>query len=397
MNWLLMGLYHAAAMFWATLWALVFGFALSGALQTLVSQGRMARLFGKTNFRSLALATGFGAASSSCSYAATAAARSAFVQGAALVPALAFMFAATNLVVELGAVLWIFLGPTFVLAEVVGALFLVGSVWFYGKLLLPPQVERAARAHTAGSEEAGGCCHHHHHDGAGHGHDDGHHDADERSHTSSSGSDRLRALAHAFVADWSMLWKEMAVGFLIAGFLATLVPADWWKDLFLQGGPAPVRALENVVVGPLIAVASFVCSVGNIPLASLLWSGGISFGGVISFIYADLLVVPLLLIYRKQYGLGPAVRIALTLFLSIVTAGLLVDGIFHALGLVPAGPRPVNAAEHASFSWNHTTWLNFAALVVAAFLVYLHRRPAAPGTGAGSTSAAEPPHHHHAH
>jgi uncharacterized membrane protein YraQ (UPF0718 family) len=194
---------------------------------------------------------------------------------------------------------------------------------------------------------------------------------------------RVEAIAHAFVMDWSMLWKEMAIGFLIAGFLATLVPQGWWKVFFLQGGPAWLQAVENAFVGPLIAMASFVCSVGNIPLASVLWSGGISFGGVASFIYGDLIVVPLLLIYRKYYGNGPALRITLVLYLAMVLAGLSVDALFNALHLVPAGPRPASAAAHATFSWNYTAWLNLAAIALGAFLLYLHRRgsqgPQVPG------------------
>jgi uncharacterized protein len=384
MNWLWMSLYHAAAMFWETVWALVFGFAISGILQVLVSKENMSRWFGRANLRSMALATGLGAASSSCSYAATAAARSAFRQGAALIPALAFMFASTNLVVELGAVLWLWMGPLFVAAEVAGALFLAGWVWLLGKWLLPPEVERAAREHAQNAEDSGGhCCHGH--QGPGHGHENAQDDHETRGHdhqhdhhqpADAAGPGwrgRLEAVAHAFVMDWSMLWKEMAIGFLIAGFLATLVPQDWWKAFFVQGGPPWLQAVENAFVGPLIAMASFVCSVGNIPLASVLWSGGISFGGVASFIYGDLIVIPLLLIYRKYYGNGPALRITLVLFLAMVLAGLSVDALFSALHLVPAGPRPSSAAAHATFAWNHTAWLNLAAIAFGAFLLYLHR------------------------
>jgi uncharacterized protein len=391
MNWLWMSLYHAAAMFWETVWALVFGFAISGLLQVLVSKENMSRWFGRTDLRSMALATGLGAASSSCSYAATAAARSAFVQGAALIPALAFMFASTNLVVELGAVLWLWMGPLFVAAEVVGALFLVGWVWLLGRWLLPPEVEQAAREHARhAGDSKGHCCHghngHEHGHGLEHGHDDDggdhhhhHHYHDQAGAAGAGWRGRLEAIAHAFVMDWSMLWKEMAIGFLIAGFLSTLVPQGWWKAFFLQGGPAWLQAIENAVVGPLIAMVSFVCSVGNIPLASVLWSGSISFGGVASFIYGDLIVIPLLLIYRKYYGNGPALRITLLLFLSMVLAGLTVDVLFNALHLVPTGPRPASAAAHAMFAWNYTAWLNLPAIAFAAFLFYLHRRGRPPG------------------
>lgn len=380
MNWLWMSLYHAAAMFWETMWALVFGFAISGVLQVLVSKENMSRWFGRTDLRSMALATGFGAASSSCSYAATAAARSALRQGAALIPALAFMFASTNLVIELGTVLWLWMGPLFVAAEVVGALFLVAWVWLLGKWLLPPEVEQAAREHAGNAEDSNGhCCHHHGHD---HGRDEGENHDHHKSGAAGPGwRGRLEGVAHAFVMDWSMLWKEMAIGFLIAGFLSALVPPDWWKTLFLQGGPAWLQVIENACVGPLIAMASFVCSIGNIPLASVLWSGGISFGGVASFIYGDLLVIPLLLIYRKYYGNGAALRITLVLFLAMVLAGLSVDALFNALHLVPAGPRPASAATGATFAWNYTAWLNLLAIALGAFLLYLHRR-SSQGQGA---------------
>ena len=257
---------------WETFWALVFGFAVSAALQVFVSRERVAQHFGRTNLRSVTLATGFGAASSSCSYAAAAAGRSAFAQGAALVPALAFMFASTNLVIELGAVLWLLMGWRFVLAEVVGAFVLIGLMWGLVRLFVPTDLEARAREHAEAATgehgedgDSGDCCHH-----------EGHHGEEEGGNTG-----RWGRLAEAFVTDWQMLWKEIAVGFLIAGFLSALVPGTWWRALFLSGGPGWLQTLENAVVGPLIAAASFVCSVGNIPLANLLWSGGISFGGVL--------------------------------------------------------------------------------------------------------------------
>ena len=189
------------------------------------------------------------------------------------------------------------------------------------------------------------------------------------------GGSKLKAAADAFAMDWSMMWKEMAIGFVIAGLLAVLVPNSAWQAIFLThlGSPA-LRLVENVVVGPLIAVASFVCSIGNVPLASILWSGGISFGGVISFIYADLIIVPLIIIYGKYYGRRAALYITGVLFVSMVIAGLTVDGLFSALHLVPTGPRPVSAISHAHFEWNYTTWLDILALAVAGFLAWTHYR-----------------------
>src|ERR1700730_2030691 len=278
MHLLWMGIYHGVAMFWETLWALVLGFGISAALQVFVSKEKMSQLFGRTNLKTMLLATGFGAASSSCSYAAVAAGRSAFQQGAALIPALAFMFASTNLVIELGAVLWLLMGWRFILAEVIGAFVLIGMMWWLMSIFFPNKLEDEARTHAETATED--CAHHNHN----HAHE---------------GGGRWTRLANAFWTDWLMLWKELAAGFLIAGFLAAFVPPDWWKALFVDGGNSFVRLIENAAVGPIIAILSFVCSIGNIPLASLLWANGISFGGVVSFIYADLLVVPLILIYWK--------------------------------------------------------------------------------------------------
>ena len=349
------GLYAAAAMLWEMLWALVLGFAISAAMQVFVSKEKMAQLFGRTNFRSVGMAMGLGAASSSCSYAAAAATKTAFKKGADLVPALAFLLASTNLVIELGIVLWMFMGWRFVLAEVVGAFVMVAIMWLLVSLTSPEKLVKGAREHGE-RDEQGGCGHEH--------------------HQMSGGAKRsaLARVADAFFMDWSMLWKEIVVGVLVAGFLMALVPHNWWEVLFLSKGPHVWRLFENAIVGPLVAVASFVCSVGNIPLASLLWASGCGFGGVIAFIYGDLIVLPLIAAYRKYYGGKAAAYITGILFAAMVGAGIVVDLLFAALGLIPQGPRPAPAMSHASFQWNYTTWLDFIAIAVAAFLFYLHLR-----------------------
>ena len=193
-------------------------------------------------------------------------------------------------------------------------------------------------------------------------------------------------MADAFVMDWLMLWKEIAGGFLIAGFLAALVPEGWWQALFLTGGPGWLRLVENAVVGPLIAVVSFVCSVGNIPLASLLWSDGISFGGVISFLYADLIIIPLVLIYRKYYGNRPAFFLTAVFLMAMIGAGIIVDVTFSVLGLIPTGPRPPSALVAEHFEWNYTSWLDLVALVLGGALVAMHlrRRPSPQPEGGKS-------------
>jgi len=359
MTWLWQSLYHSAAMLWETLWALVLGFSLSAFLQVFFRKEQITKQFGRSGLREVALATFFGAVSSSCSYAAAATAKTAFKKGAALVPTLAFMFASTNLVLELGFILWLLLGWTFVLAEVVGAFVLIAVMWLLVKLTLPKGLVETARAHVSDEEES---CHSHGHEM-------------EVKEESFKGKIRRREnwtrVADAFFMDAMMLWKEIVIGFLIAGFLMALVPGNWWEKLFIIHGTGFVRLVENAIVGPLIAVASFVCSIGNIPLAGLLWSNGISFGGVISFIYADLIIIPLILIYRKYYGTKAALYITAVLFFSMVSAGIIVDLLFGALGLIPT-VRPPSAIAQASFQWNYTTWLDFAAILLCGWFVWIH-------------------------
>ncbi|HWB99901.1 MAG TPA: permease [Bryobacteraceae bacterium] len=376
MNWLTQGLYEAALMLWQTLWALVLGYTLSALLQVFVRQEQMTEHFGRASLRSMGWATFLGAVSSSCSYAATGAAKTAFKKGASLPVALAFMFASTNLVIELSAVLWVLMGRLFVLAEFVGAFVLIATMWALVRLTLPKGLEEEARQHSS-DEESGmmACC-------------------AESEEDARSFREKIRsrgswsAVGESFRMDVAMVWKEILIGFLIAGFLMALVPNAWWQTLFVSQAPSALRLLENAVVGPIIAMASFVCSVGNIPLASWLWSNGISFGGVVSFIYADLIILPIILIYRKYYGGKAAAYISAILFASMVAAGIAVDLLFSALGLIPPGPRPPSPMLMARFSWNYTTWLDLAALALAAWLLFGQARRAdaghAPGHAHGS-------------
>src|ERR1700730_12307118 len=362
MSWVWLSLYYAFAMFWETLWALVLGFGISAALQIYVSKERMTRALGRAGLREILLAAGFGAASSSCSYAAASIGRSAFQRGAALIPALAFMFASTNLVIELGAVLWVLMGWRFVLAEIVGAFVLIGVMWLLMSIFFPKRLETEAREHANVDRERDA-----------HGHPEHQH-----RHELGQEKSKWQRLANAFWMDWLMLWKELVAGFLIAGFLAALVPSDWWKALFIETGNPLLRLIENAAVGPIIAILSFVCSVGNIPLASLLWANGISFGGVISFIYADLLVIPLILIYRKYFGARATFYIVFIFYASMVASGVTVDLLFAGLNLIPQGESLASPIEHATFSWNYTTWLDLVAIAVAIWLWVLKNRSHRP-------------------
>ena len=301
---------EAFFMFWETLWALILGFTLSGAVQAFVSKQRMQRVMGDHRPASVARASGFGMVSSSCSYAATAMAKSLFQKGADFTTAMIFMFASTNLVVELGLVLLVLMGWQFALAEFVGGPIMIVLLALVGGFVFTPKLVRAARARSQ-SEAA------------------------EHDHGGSMGSRAGWSDAARYtLADIRMLKRELVIGYLVAGFLTVYVSMECWNRVFLQGHGF-WTTLENVIVGPFIACISFVCSIGNVPMAAALWHGGISFGGVISFIFADLITLPLLLIYRKYYGTALTVRIFFTFWALMSTAGLAVEGIFALFGAIP--------------------------------------------------------------
>jgi uncharacterized protein len=350
------GLWASFQMAWEVAWALVLGFALSGIVQAWVPRSRIERALGGRGPREIARATGLGAASSSCSYAAIAIAKSMFAKGASFASAMAFQFASTNLVFELGIVIWVFIGWQFTLAELVGGLILIALMWLGLRLFVTRRLEDEGRRHAESVE-------------AGHAHP---------SAVSEGLSLRQRLtsvqawsdVAHNFRSDWGMLWREIASGFVIAGFIS-LLPASVFNGLFITDAPWPVRLLENVVLGPIVAILSFVCSVGNAPLAAVLWGGGISFAGVIAFIYADLLIIPIVIAYTKYYGRELTARLVAIMFAAIVLAALTVDGIFSAAGLVPSTRPSIDSITSRGISWNYTTFLNIVFLAVAAALLGL--------------------------
>jgi uncharacterized protein len=351
-------------MFWETLWALVLGFGLSGAVQAFVSRSEMERLLGRSGPREIARASLLGAASSSCSYAATAMAKTLFQRGADFVSSMVFMFASTNLVVELGIVLWVLIGWEFALAEFVGGAIMIVLFSLVGRIALRRREIEAARAGLA--------------EGADHAHGAAVSRAGWRERLTSPAG-WADAASYTF-ADAKMLRKEMAAGYLVAGFLAVLVPTSVWHDIFATGHGF-WTSLENVVVGPFIAIVSFVCSVGNVPLGAALWQGGISFGGVVSFIFADLITLPLLLIYRRYYGGRLALKLLAIFWAVMSTAGLAVEYLFRAASIEPT-KRPVVVAP-TRFQWNYTTYLNIVFLLVAAGLWWLARNQERLGGGAG--------------
>ena len=362
---------EAFFMFWVTLWALILGFGLSGAVQAFVSRTEMQRVLGRHGPREIARASLFGAASSSCSYAASAMAKTLFQRGADFVSSMVFMFASTNLVIELGIVLWVLMGWQFALAEFVGGAIMIVLFSLLARFVLHRREIDEARSTVAAGD-----------DGA---HAHGEHDHGGGS-TPGSWRERLTspagwadAATYTF-ADAKMLRKEMTAGYLVAGFLSVLVPVSFWNTIFATGHGF-WTSLQNVIVGPFIAIISFVCSVGNVPLAAALWHGGISFGGVISFIFADLITLPLLLIYRRYYGQRVTLRL-LALFWTVMSAaGLAVEYLFRALGIVPT-ERPATVAP-TEFSWDYTTFLNIVFLLILAGLWWLARNQQRFGGGAG--------------
>jgi uncharacterized membrane protein YraQ (UPF0718 family) len=348
----------AAGMFWQVGWSLVLGFVLSGAVQAFVSKEAMQRQLGRDGPREIGLATLYGAASSSCSYASAALSKTLFKKGAALIPSLAFLFSSTNLVIELGIVLFILMGWQFTAAEWAGGIVLVLTMTVLVRLTYPKRLVEEARAHV----ESGA-----------HGHDHG----DETipgTLWQKLRDPRTPVLVSQNVAmDASMLWQDLVLGFLIAGALAEFVPDGVWAALFVHGAPPAVQTLANAFIGPLIAVISFVCSIGNVPMAAILWSSGISFGGVLAFLYADLIVLPLLDVYRRYYGWRMAAYIGLVFYATMVIAALVMDGLFHAFHLVPS-PNPAARMELTTFSFNYTFWLNVAFGALAVYVWILNRR-----------------------
>jgi uncharacterized membrane protein YraQ (UPF0718 family)/YHS domain-containing protein len=363
------GLRDAFLMGWEVWWALVFGFFISAVVQAWVPRERIESALSGSGFAPIAKATGLGAASSSCSYAAVAIAKSLFQKGASAASALAFQFASTNLVWELGLVLWVLIGWQFALAEYVGGIVMIVLMTLLLRGFASRRLEEQARVHAQQADT---------------GHQ--HHPAGE----TMSWRQRLRSasawsdVAHNFRGDWQMLWKEITIGFLLAGFVAQL-GNDFFNSLFLKGSPALVQTLWGAFIGPVIAVLSFVCSVGNVPLAAVLWSGGISFAGVMAFIFADLIVLPILAIYRKYYGTTFTVRITALMFVTMVIAALIIDALFSGLSLIPSSPRPSRGDIFGSIRLDYKLVLNLAGLVLFATLFWLTARRGATDPVCGMT------------
>ncbi len=375
-------LFTSFSMFWEILWPLMLGFILSGIVQAVVSHNAMAKTLGCDGPKCLTFATLFGIASSSCSYAAVALARSIFQKGASFVSAMAFELASTNLVIELGIILIVLMGWQFTAAEFVGGILMVIFIGMIFRLTLTPKLVQMAKAQAEkgmmGRMEG--------------------HAAMDMSVSGGSFLSRLlsrrglTAVSNFFVMDWASVWVDIVLGLLIAGALAAWVPNAFWNAFFFSNNPTLAK-IEGPLVGPLVAMVSFVCSVGNVPLAAVLWRGGISFGGVVSFIFADLIILPILDIYRKYYGWRVMGYILLTFYVTMAAAGYVVEFLFQALGIIPQNRTVVAITE--GIQWNYTSILNIIFLLLAAILVIRFIRTGGiPMLRMMNTPEHEMSHHH---
>ncbi len=380
------------SMTWEIAWALILGFALSAVVQAVVRRSVIVRLLGDARPRTLALATALGAASSSCSYAAVALARSLFRKGASFTAAMAFEIASTNLVIELGVILALLMGWQFTLAEFIGGPVMIVVIAVLFRILLREKLLREARE-QAGRGLAGSM--------------EGHAAMDMSVGGSGSFARRLlsragfTSVSHVFVMEWAAIIRDLVIGLLVAGAIAAWVPDSFWQSFFVAGHPLAAK-IWGPLIGPVVAIISFVCSIGNVPLAVVLWKGGISFGGVVAFIFADLIIAPILNIYRKYYGKRMALFVLGTFYAAMALAGYVVEIVFGGLGLVPS-PATATIPDEG-VSWNYTTWLNIVfGLLAVVLLVRFFRTggmsmlrmmggpPDAEHSGHGGQSAAAVP------
>jgi len=378
-------LYLSAAMSWEILWGLILGFTLSALGGVLVSKAELQRLLPDASLPSITRASLLGAASSSCSYAAVAIARSIFRKGGDFTAAMAFQFASTNLVIELGVLLVALMGWSFGAAEFIGGPIMIALLVLFFRLALRPTMVQTARRQAekglAGKMEG--------HAGMATMAKEG---SWRQRLTSSEG---WTAVSHFFVMNWSMLWRDIVVGLLISGTLGALVPNSFWNAAFFTGNPLLAK-IWGPVIGPLIAIASFTCSIGNVPLAAVLWNGGISFGGVVAFIFGDLIILPILNIYRKYYGMRMSLFLLVTFYLAMVLAALVVEGLFGAAGWIPV-QRNANVGQAAFTTLNYTTILNLLALALAGWLYMRYRRTGGPEMMRAMEGGGENNHEHHHH
>lgn len=361
-------LWMSLGMFWQIAWSLGLGFTITAIIEVAVSREKIINRFGKSGVKEVAIATMFGAVSSSCSYAAASTSRSLFKKGASLVSSLAFLFSSTNLVIELGVILWMLMGWQFAVAEWIGGVLLISIMSFIVKFTYPKKIVEEARGHEGQSKQA--CC--------GHGQHGGHHSEQiaikETSFTQKMADPEIRRkIAGNYYMEWSMLWKDLVIGLLIAGLIGAFVPQHIFDILFLKDSPLWVREIVSTFIGPVIAILTFVCSIGNVPLAAIFWSQGMGFSGVLSFLYADLIVIPLLDVYRKYYGWKLMWYIFTVFFITMVVSGLIMSLPFNYFHLIPN--RNIDVREMlTSFKINYTFYLNVIFGLISLYFFILKKQ-----------------------
>jgi uncharacterized membrane protein YraQ (UPF0718 family) len=370
-------LWMSLGMFWQIAWSLALGFTITSVIEVAVSREKISSRFGKSGVKEVALATVFGAISSSCSYAAASTSRSLFKKGASLISSLAFLFSSTNLVIELGIILWMLMGWQFAVAEWIGGVVLISIMSFIVKLTYPKNIVEAARGNEGQAKKS--CCSDEHSGHEGHGgHDHSSMSVTETSFASKMADPEMRRkIAGNYFMEWSMLWKDLVIGLLIAGLIGVFVPQHIFDILFLKNAPLLVREIVSTVIGPIIAILTFVCSIGNVPLAAIFWSQGMGFSGVLSFLYADLIVIPLLDVYRKYYGWKLMWYIFMVFFVTMVLSGLIMSLPFNYFHLIP--DRNINVREMlTTFKFNYTFYLNVIFGIISFYFFMLNRNKTMP-------------------
>lgn len=359
-------LWHEAAttslgFFWMALWAFVLGYIISSLIQVLVTRQRMQQAMGKEGPRSIALGTFFGFLSSSCSFSALATTRAIFNKGAGLAPSLAFMLASTNLVIELGMVIAVFLGWQFVVGEYVGGILLILVTWLLVRITRPRRLEAQARKKMEDGDTE----------------DDGQGKSWKEKISTQAG---WQQIGQTYMMEWQMVWKDVLIGFTVAGIISAMVPQSFFEALFMGAGgenaanPGFIAVLAQTLVGPLAAFFTFIGSMGNIPLAAVLFAQGVSFAGVMAFIFSDLVVLPVLRINASYYGWKMALYILALMLVGIVSVSLVMHYALALLGLLPDFGGQMTMGERDFFQWNYQSVLNILFLAATAVLAWFWRQ-----------------------
>lgn len=349
--------YTTTGFFWMALWAFVLGYVISSLIQIFVTEKRMQQAMGKQEAKGVLLGTVFGFISSSCSFAALASTKSLFKKGASFVASIAFLLASTNLVIELGIIISLFLGWQFVVGEYVGGILLILCSWLLIKVINPVKLIKQARKNL----------------------DEGH----EMDEDTSAFKKKIRnpeswaKVGKQYTMEWKMVWKDVTVGFTIAGIVAAFVPDSFFQTLFINSGNGATQdagfftVLEHVIIGPVAAFCTFIGSMGNIPLAALLYGKGVTFGGIMAFIFSDLVVFPILRINAKYYGWKMSFFILFLLFTSLVFTSLALHYGLQLADLLPDPSAGKSITDQEHFQIDYTFFLNLAFLIISGVLVYL--------------------------